>query len=76
LQILTAQGWEKDLLTGTKLNDVKIRRGQNSVVLAWRSTAASTRRSRGTGGERRCLGFASLSQLFLANGKELHSVSN
>lgn len=70
-----AQGWEKGLPAGTKLN-VKIRRGQSSVVLAWRSIAAGMRRSRGTGGERRHLGFASLSQLFLANRKELNAASN
>lgn len=70
-----AQGWEKDLPAGTKLN-VKIRRGQSSIVLAWRSTAAGVRRNRGTGRERRCLGVSSLSRLLLVNGKKLDAVSN
>jgi len=42
---MLAQGWKKCLPTLIKLK-VKIRKGQNSVVLAKESTAAVKRRSR------------------------------
>lgn len=56
LKVLMAQGWEEGVPAGTKLN-LKIRRGQRSVVLAWRFIAAGMRRNRGTGGERRLSGL-------------------